>query len=353
MQPAKHMRSMLIAAAAFGVAPTGPASAVAAVSGETVARAAPDRLVVTWTDKDPVDVYVAERPDAGLDQAKLVSAADRDGRYEASAPAGRLFFLLKDRGDGKVVRTAERVLPLQQSSNFRDLGGYPAADGKRVRWGRIYRSGGTALLTDADVRAVSELHIGDLVDLRSREERALAPTRIDGVRYHAISYSMSGILARINSGEANSGYGQMAFGLTPQLRMVFKALLEEKGEAVAYNCSAGQDRTGFTTAMVLSALGTPRDVIYRDYLLSTPSRRPQYELPRITPAMAEGNPVAALFARYQDLPAQPLLDAEGRPLLLHVFNTIEQRWGTVDAFLRQEIGLSDADIARLRETYLE
>src|SRR3546814_7695541 len=61
--------------------------------------------------------------------------------------------------------------------------------------------------------------------------------------------------------------------LVPQLRVLFDTLLAKEGPVV-YNCSAGQDRTGFATAMIMSALGVPREVIYKDYLLSTGYRKP-------------------------------------------------------------------------------
>jgi len=274
-----------------------PASAL---SAEKVERAGAGRLVVTWTDNDPVDVYVADGPDAGIDKARLVSSKDRDGRYEAAAGADRPFFLLKDGGDGSVVRTAERLVPLEQGSNFRDLGGYPAAGGKHVRWGRIYRSGGTPMLTDADLKEIQSLGLTDMVDLRSSEERVLAPSRISGVSYHAVGYSMMSIMG--DAGDPTSSrnslgkvYERLPTLLQPQLRELFEALLQGDGP-LAYNCSAGQDRTGFASALVLTALGTPRDVIYADYLLSTTYRRPEWEMPKISPAVAQENPTAAFFA---------------------------------------------------------
>src|SRR3546814_16616904 len=79
-----------------------------------------------------------------------------------------------------MIRVAERALPLEHGSNFRDIGGYPAAGGKHVRWGMIFRSGGTPLLNDADEQRIGALKLGEMVDLRSSEERVLAPTRISG-----------------------------------------------------------------------------------------------------------------------------------------------------------------------------
>ncbi|MFC0205512.1 tyrosine-protein phosphatase [Novosphingobium soli] len=343
------------------------------VTDMKVERAAPDKLVVRWSDADPVDVLQADRPDAAPGEARLVSGKDADGRFEATVtPGTRPYFLLRDSRTGTVSRVAERVLPLEQGSNFRDIGGYPAAGGKHVRWGVIFRSGGQPMLTEADVSEIKALGIVNLIDLRSDEERVLAPTRLDGIRYNAVGYSMAPMLAGIGQGVSQApaakaapsdalkglaeGYRRFPVQLAPQVRLVFDRLLGKEGP-VLYNCSAGQDRTGFVSAMVLSALGVQRETIYADYLLSTPSRRPQWELPPITEAQAKGNPIAGMFARFQNDPAHakpnPLVTADGTPFLANAFAEIDSRYGSAEGYLKQEIGLNDADLASLRSTYLE
>jgi protein-tyrosine phosphatase len=138
--------------------------------------------------------------------------------------------------------------------------------------------------------------------------------------------------------------------------MLFSELLQ-RDVPVAYICSAGQDRTGFTTAMILSALGVPRDVIMKDYLLSTTYRQPQFEMPPIDPAMQASNPVAKMFAMAQKDPkmtkAQPLVEADGTPFLAFAFREIDEKWGSVDAYLQAELGVGPAQIAALRAAYLE
>ena len=336
------------------------------ITAPVVERIAPDTLVIGWSDKDAVDVLQSDKPDGDVAAATLISAGDRDGRHRVIAAPGapRPYFLLRDSRSGEVVRIAERVLPLEQGSNFRDIGGYTAANGKRVRWGLIYRSGGQPLLTDADVRSVKALGIANLVDLRSDEERALAPTRLDGISYNAIGYSMSALMTTMVPAASadnpvqgmESGYRAFPVQLAPQIRMVFRKLLAKEGP-IAYNCSAGQDRTGFATGLILSALGVPRDTIYADYVLSTPSRRPQWELPPITDAMTQSNPVAGFFARFQKHPAaaeaNPLVTADGTPFLTFAMAEIDNRWGSVDAYLEQAIGITKDDLAALRAAYLE
>lgn len=347
------MRSIIVAASIAMVAP----APVIALGDAKVARDG-SALTVSWTAKRPVDVYVADRADAAPAAAQLVSRADGDGTFTMSdAGTTRRYFVLREAGQKGIVRTAERLVPLEKGSNFRDIGGYEAAGGKHIRWGLIYRSGATPLLTDADVAKVKELGLTDMIDLRSSEERVIAPTRITGIRYSAVSYSMMTMMGdRRALTNGSTLYRNFPAFLAPQLRIVFDDLIRKRGP-ITYNCSAGQDRTGFATAMVLSALGVPRATIVADYHLSTGYRRPENELPPIDDAMAKTSPVAGMFAGVQKSPmakvAQPLKEADGSPYLAGAFAEIDQRWGSVEAYLEKEVGVTKGDLALLRATYLE
>ncbi|WP_068074542.1 tyrosine-protein phosphatase [Novosphingobium lentum] len=330
-------------------------SPAALAQDATVERTSADMVEVRWTGAQAVDLYRAGLDDEAPAKAALVSANDRDGHETVAVPAGtRATFVLRNRADGHLVHAVERVIPLAQGSNFRDIGGYPAADGKHVAWGRIYRSGASPLLSDGDLTLIGTLGLHHLVDLRSDEERAIAPTRIDGVPYAAVGYRMASLMGTgpmHNGGDIYRAFPKL---LAPQMRLVFDLLKRNDG-AIEYNCSAGQDRTGFTTAMILSVLGTPRDVILKDYHLSTALRRPEFEMPKIDPAAFPGNMAAQMFARYQQNPAaakpQPLMDANGRAFLLDAFAEIDQHWGSVEGYLQAEAGVTPADIARLRAIY--
>lgn len=337
-----------------------PMAAVAAPASPVVERVSADRLKISWTGADSVDVYQADRPDMTAEAAKLISPKDRDGVHELTvAPGERAYFLLKDRKDGKAVRVAERVLPLEKGSNFRDIGGYPAADGRHVKWGMIYRSGATAVLSDADLRIIDGLHLANMVDLRSTEERQLGPSRITGVPYNAVGYSMAAITNGMKSdGEGsaprNGGalYRKMPDMLTPQLRVLFNRLIAGQGPLV-YNCSAGQDRTGIATALILSALGVPRDVIIADYHLSTTYRHPEFETAPFDPAAFPDNAAAKMFAQYRGHKPTPLKEADGTAFLSFALEEIDQRYGSVEGYLDKALGISSVDVATLRATYLE
>ncbi len=144
--------------------------------------------------------------------------------------------------------------------------------------------------------------------------------------------------------------------LAPQVKTLFRILLAAEGP-LAHNCSAGQDRTGFATTLVLTVLGVLQEVILADYHLSTVYRHPEYELPKVDATGQPEDSAAFLFATLQKdgrvTKPQPLYDAKHRALLEYAFDEMQSRWGGVEGYLAKEVGVSSADIAKLRQTYLE
>lgn len=348
-----------------------PALAAPGVTEAQVFRTASGAYELTWktnTANAPVDIFVADAPDPAAPRTSVAND-DRDGK--AIIPMKRAghrpyFHIVVDGGkadpkqDG--IWAAERILQLEKSSNFRDLGGYRTVDGKTVRWGKIFRSAAPAMLSPADLAYVDQLNIRTTIDLRSNEERKIAKSLLadtDGRRTITRDYSMMELLPKSTRGAIglpkSGGYGDVVNALAPLFKEVFQSLETANG-AVHFNCSAGQDRAGMTAALILSALGVPRDTILRDYHLSTAARRTQYEMPRIDLAKFPNDPVAAFFAEAQksgkDAP-QPLYGEDGISILGATFDMIDAQWGSVEGYLRTVIGLTDADFEKLRATYLE
>lgn len=323
---------------------------VARVSDPAVERNAQGQWLLRWQDGNPVDVYRVDA--AATATPRLVATGVATGQLALAAPAHtRGWFLLKDRHDHTQATVAERLLPLEQGSNFRDLGGYAGWGGKHVRWGMLYRSGATPLLTPGDLAQVKALNLQQMVDLRSSEERVLAPTRIAGVPYGAVGYPFLA-LTKGGSFDMPTLYRGFPEMLAPQLRMIFADML--RGDVpIAYNCSAGQDRTGFASAMILTALGVPRATILADYLRSTQDRHPEFEVPPIDPAQHPGDPVAQMFAQAGHVrkPA-PLLTTDGQPYLTISFAAIELKWGSTNGYLHDELGIGPVQLATLRQRYL-
>lgn len=336
------------------------AAPVQALTPGEVRRLDNESVEITWTDEDAVTIHVANDPDAKPAEAAIIARGVKGGRQVVQAPSGkRIFFLLRDGGDQSVAVMAERVLPLQQGSNFRDIGGYAAADGRRVKWGKVYRSGAMPLLTKADYDLLGQLGLGTIVDLRSTDERQIAPDELDdrtGALFVANDYSLKALMAGMASTDGEYLYRGVGKSMAPQYRAIFKRMLAGDG-GVLYHCSAGQDRTGVATALIYSALGVPRETILRDYHLSTALRRPQFEMPPLDPADWPGNPIIPYYVAAQKNPggakAEPLFTRAGNSHLAQFFELIDREYGSVAGYLKTELGLGDSDLAKLRTMYLE
>jgi protein-tyrosine phosphatase len=261
-------------------------------------------------------------------------------------------------------REPGRRIPFDGPGNLRDLGGYQAADGRTVRWGVLYRSDHLGGLSARDLRQLRHLELAVLVDFRSAAEKAAAPNRLP--RSHPIrvvelplfdddaSDAMgAGLRARIVRGdlagidgaalliEANQ---RLATEFTPSYRQFVAELLAAGGAPVLFHCTAGKDRTGFAAAIVLRLLGVPEEVIVADYLrsktYSLAARRRDLLLLR----MLKGRELTALV--------RTLLGVEAA-YLQAAFDAIDREYGSFAAYARDGLGLSEADVTRLRDTLLE
>jgi protein-tyrosine phosphatase len=339
----------------LGIAVSAPGAALDALE---VTRSDDDTVLVRWNDSDPVDLYVSATPNARVAGAPVVAKA-KDGKALIKSPVGqRLYIIARDKGDGSLTVAAERLLPLQQGSNFRDLGGYTGAGGKTIRWGKIYRSGAMPLLSERDNRLLASLGITSIIDLRSLEEREVAPTQLDdatGALFISNDYSIKPMFSNLDAMANGNMYADFGKQFGPQYRSLFKRLLADDG-AVLYNCSAGQDRTGVASALILSALGVDRKTILADYHKSTEWRRPQWELPKLNPAEHPDNPIVQYYdaasKRPEGLKAEPLYTKDGQSHLAQYFAHLDKEYGGVEAFLQKEMGVGPAEIAKLRKLYL-
>ncbi len=231
-----------------------------------------------------------------------------------------------------LLATYERLLPLEGGSNFRDMGGYPAADGKRVVRGKLFRSGAPTSLTEKDMDYLAQFDFAAIIDLRSSEELELYPNhwaaQSPEIDYLNVEYSIFGLAgaAAASTPQAlgdvvrsmDDTYRNFPTMLKPQLTLLFDTLLAEDAP-VLVNCSAGQDRTGVASAVVLSLLGVERETILEDYLLSTQYRRPAVERGDVDLAVAaQTNAFAAMMLQYSSMEgehAAPLLMPDGKPYL--------------------------------------
>ncbi|MET9607730.1 tyrosine-protein phosphatase [Streptomyces sp. NPDC006512] len=249
--------------------------------------------------------------------------------------------------------------------NFRDVGGLPTVDGRRVRSGRLFRSGHLAHATETGAEFLASLGLHTVFDFRNRADHALEGPDVvlPGVRYVNIPLSdpadgrefwkmvRDGDLAQLRSvlGEgraaarmANS-YRTMIRTRTAEHGRVVHALAEDSVPALMH-CAAGKDRAGLSIAVTLLALGVERGAIVADYLESNAPHR-RYRVRRGSDAAEARSPeVMELLA--------PLFDARAE-YLEAAYATIEEEWGGVDRYLAEGLGLAPETLFRLRERLLE
>lgn len=330
------------------------------VDQAAVARGNDGTYAITWNASGgPVDVYVADRADAPKEAMRLLVDDDTDGKASVAfdGKTRPYFYVAADGGSG--LWAAERVLPLEGGRNFRDMGGYATADGKRVKWGKLFRSGSMAGLTPADYRYLSGLGIKAVCDLRTEQERSAEPNKwvqAAKIDYWTRDYTESGgdLGSLLISGATRdklreamiATYRALPVEQAPAYREIFLKLAA--GEIpLAFNCSAGKDRAGTAAALILSALGVPDETVFADYAMSDKILDFNAMLTDPKAAQALG-PLAKLP---RDVLA-PLM-ASDPAYIRAAFATIREKYGSVTGYLNKELGIDDAQLAKIRGALLD
>jgi protein-tyrosine phosphatase len=170
----------------------------------------------------------------------------------------------------------DRRVLLDGCFNFRDVGGYPTKYGSTVRWRRFYRSGGPLDLSPSDIETVRRLRLATVIDLRTAEEVASHPGfRQATATANLVHLPMTDLLpapdelARWTDATfVADQYFSMLAEATPMVVEAIAMLTDPSAYPVLVHCSAGKDRTGVLTAVVLGLLGVDREAIVADYALS-------------------------------------------------------------------------------------
>ena len=169
-----------------------------------------------------------------------------------------------------------RTLEFEGCVNFRDLGGYRTADGRMVAWRRLFRADGLNKLTPGDRKQLVDLGLSTVIDLRTldeAEQRGSFP--VDDVPVRYVGLPLTDVLPATEdlpdwkeAAYVATRYGAMVSEGGPVLTEAIHVLAGGDALPAVMHCSAGKDRTGVLSALVLAFLGVPDEVIIEDYALS-------------------------------------------------------------------------------------
>jgi protein-tyrosine phosphatase len=321
---------------------------------------------IRWRSFHPgqrVAIYMSEDPDhyyrGGDPGTPVLHASGEEVLVHNPHKSVRHYFYLEsERGEGVIL--AERKLPLAGTPNFRDLGGYEARDGRRLRWGKLYRSSKLSGLTETDVDLVKRLGVTLICDFRQVVEQELEPTLLGsdhpallaslpvtpGSSHNFIENLHNGIIAvKDAAGFMEEVNRDFVASQLPQYAEMFRLLLAGDQQMLIH-CASGKDRTGFGAALILDVLDVSEEAIVDDYLMTN-----RY--------LSVDDEVARLSRQFTDHTGQAVPEEVLRPLLelrpeyiRACFEEIRQRYESREHFFEAALSLDEATRERLKDRYL-
>lgn len=268
-------------------------------------------------------------------------------------------------------RSPIMVIELSGGKNFRDLGGIKTADGRRVKEGLFIRGGHLSNLTDFDIGVLEKYCPKSVIDMRSDVEQLDLPDRlIPGSEYLKVplfSAKTAGLTRERGSTleeiAENCSSNEEYMRVIPDLAGIYKMMghSEEpvaglstvmrtvianatEGRATIYHCSAGKDRTGIVSLLILTELGVKYERIMRDYLLTNKF------------VMGEAKKYYKMLLRKTGSKqvARKLMDCfvARRRYMESFIGGITEQYGSIEGFVRDGLGIGDGEIQKFREAAL-
>lgn len=267
----------------------------------------------------------------------------------------------------------QKFLPVAGIVNARDLGGYSTDEGKTVRSGCLFRSASLADAKDKDLTFFADIPVGTVVDfrmdfeLRGKEDKA-----IPGARYVRLPVNSSGMdltnedakeLSRHKSFDVKKFIMIAAFNkraqtiaremyptmvTDPACQRQFSAFLQmvvNADSAILFHCTQGKDRTGLAAAYLLSALGVDRDTVIKDFDATNAIYAKHVK--RIS------RRIRFWGGKDEEIETVKAFIGANTENFIKALDLIDLRYGSMRDYLRGPLGLSENDIQRLKDRYLE
>jgi protein-tyrosine phosphatase len=290
-------------------------------------------------------------------------------------PGRRVYFLLEADG-AKPFIFAERCLKLAGLNNFRDYGGYRTMDGRRVKWGLLYRSDHLCSIPPQTADYIRALEIAAVIDYRSADEIRRRPNKDVGER-RTFNFDPSAYTAELAAQFSASPDNENQALIDKTLASVPREKINGQGEQVLeqyrnfvnsekskkafrnmiavmldrdnapniQHCRGGKDRTGYGALLVLVMLGVCKDDIIQDYMITQKNRiaRNIEKMAQYRQLTGDQNVLDYLFS---------LIDTR-QYFIEEAFSAMEKKAGSAEQYIRQELNFTDQDFQRMRKNYLQ
>ena len=250
-----------------------------------------------------------------------------------------------------------RLLPMDGAFNTRELGGYKTTDGRSVKWGVLFRSDKLSDISDNDQKYLQSLGIKRIVDFRSTGEKTEDPNIIpEGINYIESPINVDGAMRSkieaVLKGETNKevksflvdANKEFINNYTHVYEDFLRGLIDEDGPTL-FHCTAGKDRAGFAAAITLIALGVSREDVIEDYMKTNIFTKDKID------EMIDKIKLMSLYQADAEI-LRPLIGVE-RIYIETAFKTAEEKYGSLENFIREGLNISDDEIQILRNKFVE
>ncbi len=259
-----------------------------------------------------------------------------------------------------------QTLGIKSVPNLRDMGGYKTSDGATVANGLVYRSNQLSGISSGDMEKLAKLKLKNAYDLRTAEERKARPEELPpGVNYVVLDVladspkagpaQLEKLLTDPKVANAELGGGKVEAGFRAsyrefialpsaqrEFRKLFLALGDRKQLPALFHCTTGKDRTGWAAAAFMTLMGVPKKKVYEDYLRSNDYILPAYK-----------KPIDAFVAAGGDKSIPSAILGVKKEYLDAAFDEMEKKYGTIEKYFSQGLGIDAARQKALRDLYLE